>query len=121
MECVTTYQCHAKPCQHIPDAMHTLACVVLLRPCAGMKQSKANPLLMLQSSQISPVLRFQTQQDRNDIAAAITQAQTQQQAAAQAAAMPAAPTASIAAGAGGQSATQKLKPEERQALLENNP
>lgn len=98
---------------------------------AGMKQSKANPLLKLESSQVSPVFRFQTQQDRNEIATAITQAQSQQQAAAQAAAAPgtagaapAASTAAAAAGSGGQSAAQlaqKVNPEERQALLASNP
>jgi hypothetical protein len=97
-------------------------------PCfAGFKQSKTNPMLKLESSQVSPVLRFQNQQDKDDIVAAYTKAQTQQQAAAQAAAQPAAaaaPAAPTAAALGGHSASQlaqKVGPQEREELLSLKP
>jgi 3-oxoacyl-ACP reductase-like protein len=98
---------------------------------AGQKRSKSNPLLMLETaSKGKPVLKFDSQDDREAVVAAITQATEALQQAALSAVSGAAgeapaAAAGAAAAAGGQQQQQvlgsvRLTPEQRQGLLASN-
>jgi hypothetical protein len=96
---------------------------------AGQKRSKSNPLLMLETaSKGKPVLKFNTQDDREAVVAAITTATEALQQAALSAVSGAAGDAPAAAAAAVPAARQqdaalagvRLTPEQRQGLLATN-
>lgn len=98
---------------------------------AGQKRSVKNPLLMLEAGSVRPVFKFQQQQERDELCAAITHAQEAQRAAAEQAELaaaapavragtPAAGAAAAAAGQGLSQLTPKVTSDERRALLGAN-
>jgi hypothetical protein len=115
--------CYQPPAEHYP-------CCCLPTAAAGQQKSKVNPMLRITAGAVVAMLRFGSHEERDEVSAAIVEAQTRKAAADAAAAAAAAPAPSATAAAaaagsgagsqGGSLLTPQVPREQRQSLLLGN-